>query len=242
MSLTEHLKKFNIPSDEALNDVLKDALEMGQLKSDFDTEKFTIMSKGPFIAHQFHMLMRQYVLAQSEMRRMLLEKEELERNIKIEKDSCTSNSYLEQTERGLVRKHRDIEIKKMQNQLDLLEVTLVNKISMCSYFEQCRKKLLELNNGPITNEQYQSEEPGYVQWMLASKAKNQRLQALTGVQEGLWEVIDQVQETPLLNESYQVPMGDALIKAMNIASIGSKQITNNEGLIDGIQDQRVRLE
>ena len=40
--------------DEAHDDML----EMAQLKSDFDADKFTRAKEGPFIAHQFHFVMR----------------------------------------------------------------------------------------------------------------------------------------------------------------------------------------
>ena len=63
MNQFDFLKKQGIPSIEYLdnkyNELKKQFLEMSQLKSDFDIEKFTVKKEGHFIAHNFHFLMRQ---------------------------------------------------------------------------------------------------------------------------------------------------------------------------------------
>ena len=65
--LNDKVKKiaFNGTSEETdTNDFLDELqdqfIEMGQLKSDFDVEKFTVRKEGNFLAHNFHFLMRQY--------------------------------------------------------------------------------------------------------------------------------------------------------------------------------------
>ena len=55
---------------------------MGQLKSDFDVEKFTVRKEGNFLAHNFHFLMRQYSITLTELRRMILNREEMSRYVK----------------------------------------------------------------------------------------------------------------------------------------------------------------
>lgn len=223
MSLKEELKRFNINA-ATLNEVLQDALEMGQLKSNFDIEKFTIAKEGKFLCHQFHFLMRQYLYAQSEMRRMLLEKEELERNIKELQLSRTKKWRDPATQ---LMKYKDLEIKRLQNMLELKEVEAANKVAMCAYFEKCRKKLKELG-GEFTNEQYQAETPAYWKWFIEQRMKQQRLQAATGIHEGIWENIAQMEAPALLNPEFQLPMMDSLTNALAITTGG----TNN--------DQRVR--
>ena len=65
--------------EELLTELQEQFIEMGQLKSDFDVEKFTVKKEGNFLCHNFHFLMRQYSLTVTEMRRMLLEREEKRR-------------------------------------------------------------------------------------------------------------------------------------------------------------------
>lgn len=195
MKINDLLKEIGIPSLESanykFNELKEQFIEMGQLKSDFDIEKYTVMKQGKFIAHQFHFLMRQYVFAQSEMRRMLIEKERKQRKIKKLKK--------EQPE------DYDLDIMNLENELDLLDVTMVNKIMMCLRFEQARKQIIKNNNGKVpTNEDHQKEEPEYWKWFIQQKAKEQLSQAKTGIHEGTWEVIRQLQEDALINPSYKL--------------------------------------
>jgi len=200
MSLTEQLKQFGIPSEDTINDVIKDCIEMGQLKSEFDIEKFTIASKGPFPVHQFHMLMRQYGLAQSEMRRMLLDKDEIERNIQ-ELQDIIPKWFDEATNRW---KFKDIEIKRLQNDLDMLHITVVNKIASCAYFEKCRLKFHELYGDKLINENYQAEEPEAIKWHLLNLAKEEASERLTGIKQGTWMIAAQCDAPALLTPDYKL--------------------------------------
>ena len=67
-------------------------------------------------------------------------------------------------------------------------------------------KLIELNDGEITNEQYQKEEPEYWKWFLSRKVLWQRSQAETGILEGVWENINYLEEKSLINPEFQVKM------------------------------------
>ena len=216
---TKQLKeKFNTPSietyDKQFNELKEQFIEMGQLKSDFDIEKFTIKRQGNFIAHNFHFLMRQYVLALSEARRMLIERdgklrklEELNRLIEKNKDSGNTEDIKIRvpTERGEEERYVDLEIKRIVNEIDLLEVTMTNKLAMCDRFEKARVKLIDLNEGKApTNEQYQKEEPEYWKWFLERKALWQTKQRVTGISEGIWENINYLEEPALINQEFQV--------------------------------------
>jgi hypothetical protein len=145
------------------------------------------------------------------MRRMLIEKEEYERKIlevnKMIKQGIKKMRIL--AEHGEREKYTDLYIKELQNQLDLLEVTVTNKIMMCVRFEEMRKKLIEVNGGEApTNEQFQKEEPEYWKWFLECKTLNQLKQAKTGVQEGIWDSVRLLEEEAVLNPDYQVKMLD----------------------------------
>jgi len=185
--------------DEIFNELKSQFLEMGQLKSNFDIEKFTVKREGNFIAHNFHFLMRQYSLALFEYKRLILDREEKIRQIKELEEK------LEMGERKIGDKYIDIEIRRKKNEMDMIDLNIINKERMIEYFEKCRKKLIELNGGePPTNEQYQKEEPEYWRWFLLRKALWQFKQANTGISEGIWENMNYLEETPLINKDYKV--------------------------------------
>lgn len=182
-------------ADEKYNELKSQFIEMGQLKSNFDIEKFTIKKEGNFIAHNFHFLMRQYSLAMSELRRMMIEKEEKQRNIEHWK--------AQGTERTAEGKYPDLEIKRLVNEIDLLDITMTNKACMCDYMEECRKRIIEINGGEITNEQYQAEVPHYWEWFTKKQMLHQLMERKTGISEGTYELIDHLEEKPLINTEFQ---------------------------------------
>jgi len=212
MNLKEYLEKLNIPSfkyvNEKFNELKENFLEMSQLKSDFDLEKFTVKREGNFIAHNFHFLMRQYSLTLGELRNQLIDKEELER--KIEEYTTLLNNGEEKiliyTLEGKQEKYIDLYIKTLINQLDLSEINIADRAIRVDRYEKLRLKLIEINGGEITNEQYQNEEPHYWKWYLQRKALNQYKQSKTGVSEGVWENIAFLEEPALIRSDYQVKM------------------------------------
>lgn len=192
-------------ADKKFNELKEQFIEMSQLKSDFAIEKFTVKKEGNFLAHNFHMLMRQYSLALSEMRRMLIEKEELQRKIeeyteKLDKE----DKVMITTNEGTVEKYTDLYIKELINRLDLLELNIVNKIMSVNKYEQVRKKIIELNGGVPTNEQYQKEEPHYWKWFLQKKALHQASERQSGIQEGVWMNMHYLEEPAVVNPEFQV--------------------------------------
>lgn len=212
MKNKELLEKYGIFTFEYVNDefnkLKEQFIEMAQLKSDFDIEKFTVKREGNFIAHNFHFLMRQYSLTLGELRRMLIEKEEKERKI-IELKALIKKGekkLLVYIGNGIQEKYVDLYKKQLINELDILDIDITNKAMRIIKFEQCRKKLIELNGGDITNEQYQKEEPLYWKWFLSRKALWQRSQTLTGIHEGVWENFHYLEEKSLINPEFQIEM------------------------------------
>lgn len=188
-------------ADDKFNELKDQFIEMSQLKSDFDIEKFTVKRQGNFIAHNFHFLMRQYSLALGELKRMLIEKEEIERDlVNLPK---TKEKVLIEGE----WKYPDLHSKTLINRLDTLEFGIVNKAMMVRGFEACRLKLIELNGGESpSNIEYQAEEPKYWKWFLQKKILFQASQAKTGITEGIWENVHYLEEKPLINPNYQIDM------------------------------------
>ena len=172
-------------------------LAMGQLKSNFDMEKFTVATQGNFIAHQYHFLMRQYSLALRELRTLMLDLEEKHR---------IYESYANgETPHG---KYQDLEMARTQVDIDRIELTAINKLAMCNYFEKLRVVLIEKNGGEITNAQYQQEVPYYWEWYLQCVAVDEAKQAETGIHSGTWRAIKHLEAEAPMTPEFQIPMLD----------------------------------
>ena len=199
MDFRDFLKNNNIPyfleDDEKIANIKTDCLEMARLKSDFDIDKFTIATQGKFIAHQFHFLMRQYSLALYETKRLLLDKEEKIRQIKDWQNGKEKED-----------KYPDIEIEKLKNEIELIDLELANKLAAIDRYETARKKLIEKNDSKFTDKQYQAEEPEYWKWFLKNKARQQVSERQTGIKEGVWMNIGYVEEKAILNKLNEVKM------------------------------------
>ena len=195
--LTKNKMPYFLEDNEKVNEIKKDCLEMAQLKSDFDIDKFTVATQGNFIAHKFHFLMRQYSLALYEAKRLTLDREEKARQI-------------EEWENGkkVEGKYPDLEIERGKNEIELIELSLANKLAMIDKFEYLREKLQKENGGPITNKQYQSEEPEYWKWFLTERARQQISQAQTGIEAGVWMNIANLEAPANLDPANQVKILD----------------------------------
>jgi len=212
MSVKEKLKNLGISTFEYVNEKIQELkeqfLEMAPLKSDFDIEKFTVKKEGNFIAHNFHFLMRQYSLTLYESKKMLIEREEINRKI-LECDELLSKNTKKIFiyDNGKKEVYVDLYKNHLINQMELLEINIANKSMRLIGFEACRLKLIELNGHKApTNEQYQKEEPAYWKWFLSKKVLFQRQQRTTGVSEGVFENIHYLEEPALINKNFQVKM------------------------------------
>ena len=213
--IKEELKKYGFNSyqhtEEVFNELKEQFIEMAQLKSDFDIEKFTIKKEGNFIAHNFHFLMRQYSLTLFELRRLLIEKEDCERRCvectELSKKEILKLIVYQNGEK--IEKYMDLYIKELINRIDMLDINIANKAMVIKGFEKCRLKLIEINGSSYpTNEQYQKECPEYWKWFLINKAKEQRSERETGIREGVWENIRYLEEEAVINPAFKVKMLD----------------------------------
>ena len=66
MSCLESLNDIENQLFTVSESIKNQVLEMAKIKCQFDAEKFTVGKQGPFVASQFHFLMRQYRFALSE--------------------------------------------------------------------------------------------------------------------------------------------------------------------------------
>jgi hypothetical protein len=208
MNQKEYLKKYGIPSIESpekrYNELKEQFLEMSQTKSDFDIEKFTVKKEGHFIAHNFHFLMRQYSLALSELRRMNIDRKEKLREIEWLKKEGNESIFIEEK-----RTYADLEVERLENEIDMLDLNMTNKLIMCDRFEKARKKIIKLNGDKApTNIEYQKEEPEYWKWFLERKAIWQNQERMSGISEGVWENIDHLEQPALINPAFQIQVKD----------------------------------
>tara|TARA_R100000008_G_scaffold16408_1_gene8078 strand:+ start:5851 stop:6684 length:834 start_codon:yes stop_codon:yes gene_type:complete len=243
--LNDKIKKiaFNGTSEETdtsdfLDELQEQFIEMGQLKSDFDVEKFTVKKEGNFLAHNFHFLMRQYSLTLTELRRMILLREEMSRYVK------KYQKLLEEGEEmvwvvvpgeGRDEKWVDIELARQWNEMKGMEVTMTNKIAMIRKFEECRQKLIEMNGGkPPTNKEYQEETPAYWKWYFERLALWQIKAHATGISRGTWENIDLMERQALIDPEFQ-------LKVLNDDGMfDMKQIELNNEIEKQLGDGRVK--
>lgn len=221
-------------------DELRDQfLEMGQLKSDFDIEKFTIKREGYFIAHQFHFLIRQYSLTLIETRRMLIEKEDLMRRIqelKVKLDQGEKKTIITH-DHGQKEVYIDLQILNYENHLNNIELDLVNKVCSCKQYELHRKRLIEMNNGEVpTRAQYQGEEPEYWKWFLGRKALWQFKSRQTGIDVGVWENVNYLEEPANIRDDYQVLMLEkGMIPLEQLEREITEKMIEDRKFLDGIK-------
>jgi len=102
----------------------------------------------------------------------------------------------------------DIEKAKHRNEIDLLELQMVNKISSLEHFERVRQKLISDNGGEFTNEQYQAEEPEFWKWNMLRLALEEASERMTGIKAGTWQTIQQLEEPAPLTPEYQIAVRD----------------------------------
>jgi len=184
--------------------------EMGQIKSDFDTEKYTVAHEGNFIANQFHFLMRQYRFALEEIERWEIELERIERGLKaysaIIENPLASARYSGELRAALEKEsHPDLKIRELELRKRSLEIDLWGKKQTVKHFEKMRLALIEMNGGkPYTNEQYQEEQAAYWHWFLSSRARYQMLSRATGISEGVLMNFDHASRRPVLEDSKHV--------------------------------------
>ena len=243
--LNDKVKKmaFNGTSEETdTNDFLDELqdqfIEMGQLKSDFDVEKFTVRKEGNFLAHNFHFLMRQYSITLTELRRMILNREEMSRYVKkFQKllDEGVETTWVVVPGEGRDEKWVDIELARWWNEMKSMEVTMTNKIAMVRKFEEVRQKLIEMNGGkPPTNKEYQEETPKYWKWHMEKLALWQIKAHATGISRGVWENIDLMERQALIDPEFQV-------KVLNDDGMfDMKQIELNNEIEKQLGDGRVK--
>jgi len=201
MSIIDKIKQQSYEgSNKKFNELKKSFLEMSQIKSEFDMEKLTGKKNGNFVAHNYHFLIRQYSLTLGEVRRMYLDKEEKIRQIEDLKKMETERFN---DETGNV-KYVDIEINRLENQIDQLELDIANKAYRCDYYEKLRLKLIEINNNKEpTNEEYQKEEPDYIKWALEKEMYHDLVSRQTGLRIGVLDNIEMLEDKPLLNNNFQ---------------------------------------
>lgn len=204
------LEKEKKSTAKLIDELHTQFVEMGQIKTRFDSEKFTVGKEGNFVASQFHSLMRQYRLAIQETRRMLLDYEEAKRKVEyLLKEADYRNNKkdyetnIPETKKELSKiEHIDIETNRQEMRMKALEISIQGRLWRMNDFETLRKRLIEINDGKApTNEQFQAEQPEYYRWFIAKKMVQQMQQQATGITEGMIEAHEMAARKPILSDS-----------------------------------------
>ena len=153
-----------------------DFLEMSRIKSDFDILKFTLDKEWPFIAHQWHFIAKQYMICLSEIKKEYIEIERQKRKI-VRLDEWKKQDF-------------DLDILDSENIIDWSEYRLRDLIARAKRYEQIRQFLIKKNWWPITDAQYQKEEPDYWEWNLANQAKQELISRQIGLSKWVINAID----------------------------------------------------
>ena len=182
--------------------------------------------------------MRQYSITLTELRRMILNREEMSRYVKkFQKllDEGVETTWVVVPGEGRDEKWVDIELARWWNEMKGMEVTMTNKIAMVRKFEEVRQKLIEMNGGkPPTNKEYQEETPKYWKWQMEKLALWQIKAHATGISRGTWENIDLMERQALIDPEFQV-------KVLNDDGMfDMKQIELNNEIEKQLGDGRVK--
>jgi len=193
-----------------MDDIHEQLVEMGQIKTQFDIEKFTVGKEGDFVASQFHFLMRQYRFAVQETRRILVDYEKAQREVEFLKKEYryreAGDDYEVSSPATRARlyeiEHLDLEILTQESLMRSLEIDITGKIRVIAGFETMRQALIKENGGkPPTNEQYQAEQPAYYEWLLSRKVLQELQARQTGLSLGLIDAHYMAARDPLLDDS-----------------------------------------
>jgi len=182
--MTNALEKYN-EYNKLFAELRSDFLEMAQLKSRFDTEKFSVKKEGNYIAHQFHFLIRQYSLTLSELKRMYIDLARKERElVRIEEKKAED---------------WDLDLLECQRNIEDLKIQIKGKSGNLNDFEVMRKQIVKNNGGKSpTIEEWHAEAPSYWEHQMKKKSLYQLKARETGLTEGVAEVIDWIEDKPLL--------------------------------------------
>jgi len=167
-------------------------MEMSPVKSEFDILNFTLAKEGPFIAHQYHFIIKQYSVAYSELKRLFLDKLEEERNLEKLKNKFKKEE------------NDDINVFRSQMKIENLEFEIQWQKYKIDRYEFIRKKLEKENWWKITYAQYNAEEPWYWEWNLNNQARQELLQRQTWLSKWVVNAFDMASRENNILPDYKI--------------------------------------
>lgn len=237
---------FNLkkPSDtKNLSDLLTkqeqafpEILEMAQIKQDVDTALLTLNDRGKgkthLLASKKHYLDRQRRFAYSEAIRYLLEYQELQQKMR------SMRFFLWCVISGKVY---CIEKRRIQQRMLELNFEIFNQLTRLENFERLNTEIIRLYGRPITNEDFQREQPEYYEWLMAQEALFEIVSNATGFSKGFLKTHDKLTRIPIIEDEKIraiVPIIDlsgTMINAGKIAEMTDNEPVKMQQMISSMQ-------
>lgn len=211
-------------------------LEMAQIKQDVDTALLTLNDRGKgkthLLASKKHYLDRQRRFAYSEAIRYLLEYRELQQKTK------SLRFFMWCVVSGKVY---CIEKKRIQQRLLELNFEIFNQLTRLENFERLNEKIIELHGRPITNDDFQREQPEYYEWLMAQEALFEIVSNATGFSKSFLKTHDKLTRIPIIEDEKIraiapiIDLSGTRINAGKIAEMTDSEPIQMQKMIESMQ-------
>jgi len=181
----------------------KKFIEFSQRKSDFQIDKFIALSDSNIPSHIYRHVLIQLRVALSEIRKKLIKKERLKREI----------------ERIMNRKGLDYDLDILSKNVEIedLEYEILSKKDEIEKYDIILQKLEE-KYGEFTNKQYQEDEVLYWTRRLSMQMHDSIVDRMTGVGAGNLAALREAADEPILDERNKIIDLPADLKMLDLIS------------------------
>lgn len=158
--------------------------ELAQSRTNFQIEKFILMDNFTIPSAYVSMLKNRRVMAEGLMQKITQMKEaQREFDYKWKDKDLTQPINWPPTPEGKLCWH-DLDALNLSSQLKSGEIEVRDRVQQIEFFDKILNKLIELNGGPITREQYEKEDHIYWERRFANQAYDDMVSRRTGISAG----------------------------------------------------------
>ena len=192
--------------------------ELAQTRSNFQIEKFIALDHHT-IPSAFHSLLKNRRSMAEALLQKIVEMQEHKREFDYKWENNDRNKPIKWHTRdgGTKLCWYDLDYLNYQNFLKSCEIEIIDRVQQLDFFDKLLHKMIELNNGPISKEQFEEEDHIYWERRFANQAMDQILASKTGIDTGnLHSMRRATAPTIVSDDRYRIknPFPD-LLKAMN---------------------------
>lgn len=214
--------------------------ELAQTRSNFQIEKFIALDHHT-IPSTFHSLLKNRRSMAEALLQKIVEMQEHKREFDYKWDNNDRDKPVKWHTRdgGTKLCWYDLDYLNYQNFLKSCEIEIIDRVQQIDFFDKLLHKMVELNGGPISKQQFEEEDHIYWERRFANQAMDQILASKTGIDTGNLHSMRRATAPTIVSEDrYRVknPFPD-LLKAMNP---GADQMEFLMGLqkkvLEGIHD------